>query len=671
MAESIETRRNNWMRVVWGLMNLKNGLQGWVDTKSEQQYKTFLINVNAKCKTQAYDQCQVNSKCQNGKTKVKPPFRPAHFCDEMYKEIQNNHVRNKPFWMNTDSTKWQDPQVGYWEVAKCYLSSPGYLNKTSSYQIDASGLLSICKNSMFIHQHIVNIQHFIEVQQIRNIVMHNAHCELDKHTTDAFLDKMIAVLEDPQELVHDTFAKHAANQIRNIKHNTVKVPAVNYEALNKLMLTNFEEKPCEVNELIDRLRKDLAGFIDDENKHELRHTICDDTGNDEREQTVQGDNAAVCNAEPDSDADAIHDVGLPQIWTLADIVLVLMTGYGHKWQKPKDFNDEKFLEMIDAPRFDWPCKTLEEYGLTRELEHTLLDKSGHGEREQNVKVQQREEHNKDSDKDDWGICLKNVDIEGIWELLKDEKDGTVQGRIRRQGVNDKTFALTAAHVALKEEEVTRRRTELEVYEGDRLKRFGLPVAMSTPGLQYVSVTKAALGGERHVDVALLELPKKLQLADIDWDWDDLGFTRAPSLLNGFQLWAPSFNDIVIKYGMTTGVTIGKVRGIDSSFETKETGFIEIQPWQPRKTQPGDFGTQASVPGTSRLPFSRHGDSGSLVFVVNKDIIKSPPRGGSNLNGRDLAVVGMVNMGQEGDDMFYATHIDATMAALGSEYRFDE
>ncbi|WAR29573.1 hypothetical protein MAR_003141, partial [Mya arenaria] len=187
MAESIEARQENWLRVVWGLLYMREGLQEYVDTKGKQQYQVFRNNVMGKS---------------------------GHFCDEMKREVQNNHKSKNPIWVNTDSTKWEDPHVGHWEVTKCYLSTSGYLDKTEPNHVDASGLLSICINSSFIKKLISNIQHFEELRNIRNKALHDAHYEFDRQTADDCLDKMIAVLEDPQELLHNASAKKAADNIR-------------------------------------------------------------------------------------------------------------------------------------------------------------------------------------------------------------------------------------------------------------------------------------------------------------------------------------------------------------------------------------------------------------------------------------------------------------------------
>ncbi|WAR29447.1 CX038-like protein, partial [Mya arenaria] len=266
MAESIDTRHENWHRVVWGLLYVREGLQGYVDAKGKQQYQTFMNNVNAKCNNQICDQCQINSKCINGRTKVtgKSPFRPGHFCDEMNKEVQSNHGRNNPLWTNTDSTKWLDQHVGYWEVAKCYLSSAGYLDKTGPNQVDASGLLSICINSSFIKQHISNIQRFEEVRSIRNKTLHDARYELEGKTADDYLDKMISVLEDPQELMHDAFAKQAAYHIRKIKARTERTPAILTDALQNRLHTDFDvdKFPKELEDLMyNKLSEELKEFI--------------------------------------------------------------------------------------------------------------------------------------------------------------------------------------------------------------------------------------------------------------------------------------------------------------------------------------------------------------------------------------------------------------------------
>ncbi|WAR29493.1 hypothetical protein MAR_003061 [Mya arenaria] len=263
MAESIETRHENWLRVVWGLLYVREGLQGYVDTKGKQQYQTFMNTVNAKCNNQTCDQCQINIRCQNGTTKVtgKSKFRPAHFCDEMYKEIQNNHVRNNPFWMNTDSTKWLDPHVGYWELAKCYLSTAGYLDKTGSNQVDASGLLSICMNSSYMRQNITHIQHFEELRNIRNMTLHDPHYELDGQTADDCLDKMIAIkfkTEKPPDIIHNK----SLEEIESLMYNTI------HKKLEVFVVDEVERK------------------VKVEVKQEMQN-YSDDRGNDKREHQVE------------------------------------------------------------------------------------------------------------------------------------------------------------------------------------------------------------------------------------------------------------------------------------------------------------------------------------------------------------------------------------------------
>ena len=165
MSECKDERHDNWLNVAWGLLYVQEGLQNFVESNGQSQYKTFMNTVNQACTNQTCNTCQVNRNCPNGTTKLtgKSKFRPGHFCDLMKLEIENNHVRNTAILANTDSTKWSDPQVGNWEVAKCYLSSPGYLDKTGPNQVDATGLLSMCINSSYMRQHVTSIGHFEEV----------------------------------------------------------------------------------------------------------------------------------------------------------------------------------------------------------------------------------------------------------------------------------------------------------------------------------------------------------------------------------------------------------------------------------------------------------------------------------------------------------------------------
>ncbi|XP_052785708.1 uncharacterized protein LOC128221228 isoform X2 [Mya arenaria] len=244
--------------------------------------------------------------------------------------------------------------------------------------------------------------------------------------------------------------------------------------------------------------------------------------------------------------------------------------------------------------------------------------------------------------------------------------GTMQGTLRKEGVNDKVFSLTAAQCVFDSDSfkiamALKKRNGLAVLEDGKLPL----VFKRRPHLLEGSTTKMVYGGTPFVDAALVEFDGKLHKKafnqrlfndDFNLVWKDYGIERQPSLRDCFQLGTFARNDVVIKCGMTTKVTVGKVRSPEGYFMGGK-GHIHIQSLKSSKSE-------------KTKPFSAPGDSGSFVFVVNKEILTGHLKGTSNHQKGDLALIGMVRGSIEGNG-FYSTKMAATMTALGNEYTFEE
>ncbi|WAR23798.1 hypothetical protein MAR_037467 [Mya arenaria] len=224
MADN-NTSTEHWWRVAYGLKRLRKGLEHFVDRRSRAVYTDFYINglTSAVCNT-----CQLNRQCPNGvyktTTRNHNSFCRNNFCDCICDRILLKYYpyQKTPIWANTDSTKWSDRNIGYWEVAKCFLRCPGYLDKKGPNTMDASGLLNICLNNTDIRSSISNIPIFEEVRDIRNKVNHSSDYKLDKQTADDYLGKMIEVLNDANELRHDNFAVVNRRRLNEIKDGNIK-----------------------------------------------------------------------------------------------------------------------------------------------------------------------------------------------------------------------------------------------------------------------------------------------------------------------------------------------------------------------------------------------------------------------------------------------------------------
>ena len=129
--------------------------------------------------------------------------------------LQRHHHTNKPTWKQSDATKWLDPLLGPWEIAKLFLPDlGGNVVIKKAEDMDITGLL----NLMYFCNHFTISQHLIkEVREIRNNKW--AHVS-SQELTDA--DKKIAfdaienLLSDPG-LAHDPDIQKALKEIRNLK----------------------------------------------------------------------------------------------------------------------------------------------------------------------------------------------------------------------------------------------------------------------------------------------------------------------------------------------------------------------------------------------------------------------------------------------------------------------
>ena len=58
--------------------------------------------------------------------------------------LQAHHHKNKPNWKQSDSTKWIDPNLGPWEIAKLFLPDlGGHAVITSAEDMDITGILNL------------------------------------------------------------------------------------------------------------------------------------------------------------------------------------------------------------------------------------------------------------------------------------------------------------------------------------------------------------------------------------------------------------------------------------------------------------------------------------------------------------------------------------------------
>lgn len=174
-----DERQYNYLRAVRGLLYLKEGLEGFVDECAREIHSSFLEKVRSNpnfSNKMSCGQCTVSNLLPAHASSGNCPqvdrrkclccnrnnrrHCPSNICGVLYDCIVGDHMNMTLNWANTDINKWG---TDYWEVAKCYIYTKGYKQKSSSQQTDVTGLLNICFDSETIRTRIRYVQNFHKV----------------------------------------------------------------------------------------------------------------------------------------------------------------------------------------------------------------------------------------------------------------------------------------------------------------------------------------------------------------------------------------------------------------------------------------------------------------------------------------------------------------------------
>lgn len=100
-------------------------------------------------RTCTYPKC--NCKKRNARNKM---ACTNNWCSHFYDEILKLHEFRDPNFVNSTPSLWKDSP---WEFAKCFLNCGGYLASQSSDDVDAAGLISICRSNTILKTLIKNV----------------------------------------------------------------------------------------------------------------------------------------------------------------------------------------------------------------------------------------------------------------------------------------------------------------------------------------------------------------------------------------------------------------------------------------------------------------------------------------------------------------------------------
>ncbi|XP_045206968.2 uncharacterized protein LOC123559228 [Mercenaria mercenaria] len=187
---------------------------------------------------------------------------PNNICGDFYDKIIRSHASSppKPYWDNVNSMFWC---TNHWEFGKCFINAPGYVSKTKASEIDCSGLLHVIINNIEFHSHIQSCitgsDVFSQARVIRNELFHSS-MELDDTKADEYIDMMIAVLEDPKELLMRQKCITAAQKLKELKKNKLIITQETEEEVLKAAAYIIEEDRMKylhqrVNDLEDKFQR--------------------------------------------------------------------------------------------------------------------------------------------------------------------------------------------------------------------------------------------------------------------------------------------------------------------------------------------------------------------------------------------------------------------------------
>ena len=177
------------------------------------------------------------------------------------KTLQMVHLGNRPNWKQSDPTKWLDPHIGPWEIAKLFLPDIGAHTVMESVEdMEVTGIL----NLMFWCNHF-NVQRPLikDVRDIRNTKwVHVPKLELSKAEKMAAFATIEKLLQDP-ELAGDPGAQRALQGILALKSS----PDVNI--FKAEVLSYYEEA---IRSDVTSLQRELRSLKKESKKNEKQRS---------------------------------------------------------------------------------------------------------------------------------------------------------------------------------------------------------------------------------------------------------------------------------------------------------------------------------------------------------------------------------------------------------------
>ena len=194
----------NWLALGHALTTeLRHGLRPFVTREMESFYRNVSARVAGPCT------------CVHIKRRKPNEYHDMRTC-QWANILQAHHDKNRPNWKQSDGSKWMDPILGPWEIAKLFLPDQGgHADIKSADDMDIAGFLNLMS---WCSHFTVSLPLIKAVRDTRNDKwVHVPQLELsDADKRDAF-DTIENLLQDPS-IVHDPDAQQALREVNNLRH---------------------------------------------------------------------------------------------------------------------------------------------------------------------------------------------------------------------------------------------------------------------------------------------------------------------------------------------------------------------------------------------------------------------------------------------------------------------
>jgi hypothetical protein len=179
----------NWHAVGSALLFLSDGLRKYAEKEMKDVHAVVANKVGA----------AIKCNCTSPPGAKPNPHGRATACT-WAQELKQKHVfKNKTHipWDQSDSSKWHDPIVGYWEIAKLYMSDLGSdpAKVTDPDSTDISPLLNLFR---FCKHFNIQTSSLKAVTDIRNEWAHAPKNKLSKSDKSAAFQAIKQLMNDPE-----------------------------------------------------------------------------------------------------------------------------------------------------------------------------------------------------------------------------------------------------------------------------------------------------------------------------------------------------------------------------------------------------------------------------------------------------------------------------------------